>query len=224
MATSEFADISADELREKYEEERLKRLRSEGNEQYVELKQYKDFDADPYTPLQPRDPMTIETEVLIVGAGWGGMTTAAFLRKNGVDDFRIIDKAGDFGGTWYWNRYPGCMCDVESYTYLPPLEETGYMPTEKYASASEIFGYCQLLGRHFGLAPLPRIVHRLGLDSIDGGPTPRQPQQQRTHQRQRARERAPRGREELGRERGHGPRPRLSGPRALRKREPGHGR
>ena len=96
MATSEFADISADELREKYEEERLKRLRSEGNEQYVELKQYKDFDADPYTPLQPRDPMTIETEVLIVGAGWGGMTTAAFLRKNGVDDFRIIDKAGDF--------------------------------------------------------------------------------------------------------------------------------
>ncbi|MCB0995436.1 MAG: NAD(P)/FAD-dependent oxidoreductase, partial [Acidimicrobiales bacterium] len=151
MATSEFADISADELREKYEEERLKRLRSEGNEQYVELKQYKDFDADPYTPLQPRDPMTIETEVLIVGAGWGGMTTAAFLRKNGVDDFRIIDKAGDFGGTWYWNRYPGCMCDVESYTYLPLLEETGYMPKRKYAHASEIFEYAQMLGRKYDM-------------------------------------------------------------------------
>ena len=65
----------------------------------------------------------------------------------------MVDRAGDFGGTWYWNRYPGCMCDVESYTYLPLLEETGYMPTEKYASAVEIFSYAQLVGRHYDLYP-----------------------------------------------------------------------
>ena len=143
-------------VHEKYEQERQKRLRAEGNAQYVALndaglKQVKDYDADPFTPFTPRDPMTVTTDVVIVGAGWGGMTTAAFLTKRGITDFRIIDKAGDFGGTWYWNRYPGCMCDVESYTYLPLLEETGYMPKHKYAYASEIFGYAQLLGRHFDM-------------------------------------------------------------------------
>jgi cyclohexanone monooxygenase len=143
--------LSPEELREKYERERMKRVRAEGNEQYVPLKTYKDFDADPYTPLIERDPLDVTTDVVVVGAGWGGMTTAAFLRQNGIDDFRIIDKAGDFGGTWYWNRYPGCMCDVESYCYLPLLEETGYIPTKKYAHASEIFAYAQLLGRKYNM-------------------------------------------------------------------------
>jgi cation diffusion facilitator CzcD-associated flavoprotein CzcO len=143
-------------VHEKYEQERQKRLRSDGNAQYIalnddDLNAVKDYDADPFTPLVPRDPMTVTTDVVIVGAGWGGMTTAAFLTKRGVKDFRIIDKAGDFGGTWYWNRYPGCMCDVESYTYLPLLEDTGYMPRHKYSHASEIFAYAQLLGRHFDL-------------------------------------------------------------------------
>jgi cyclohexanone monooxygenase len=151
MTDIDVSSVPAEELRKKYEEERLKRVRAEGNAQYVELKQYKDFDADPYTPLIPREPLDIETDALIVGAGWGGMTAAAYLRKNGVDDFRIIDKAGDFGGTWYWNRYPGCMCDVESYCYLPLLEETGFMPTKKYAHASEIFEYAQLLGRKYDM-------------------------------------------------------------------------
>ena len=82
-----------------------------------------------------------------------GMSTAAYLTKQGVTYYRIIDKAGDFGGTWYWNRYPGCMCDVESYTYLPLLEEVGYMPTKKYAHAQEIFEYAQMLGRHFDMYP-----------------------------------------------------------------------
>ncbi|MBJ7426778.1 MAG: NAD(P)/FAD-dependent oxidoreductase, partial [Ilumatobacteraceae bacterium] len=68
-----------------------------------------------------------------------------------ITNFRIVEKGGDFGGTWYWNRYPNAACDVESYVYLPLLEETGYMPTEKYAKAPEIFAYCQLLGRTFDL-------------------------------------------------------------------------
>jgi len=79
------------------------------------------------------------------------MIEAANLTKAGVTNFRIVEKAGDFGGTWYWNRYPNAACDVESYVYLPLLEDTGYMPTEKYAKAPEIFAYCQLLGRTFDL-------------------------------------------------------------------------
>ena len=151
-ATPEF-DPAA--LREKYRLERDKRLRNDGNAQFKELKGVlADFDKDPYVePGFTRAPVVEETDVVITGAGFGGMMTAAHLFKNGVHNYRIIDKAGDFGGTWYWNRYPGCMCDVESYCYLPLLEETGYMPTRKYAHASEIFEYCQLLGRTFEMYP-----------------------------------------------------------------------
>ena len=149
------SSLSIEELREKYRIEKEKRLRPDGLAQYAEIKgDFEEFDRDLYVePGFTRDPIVEETEVLIVGGGFAGMLTAVTLGKQGIRDFRIVEKAGDFGGTWYWNRYPGCMCDVESYTYLPLLDETGYMPTEKYASAPEIFGYCQLLGRHFDLYP-----------------------------------------------------------------------
>ena len=145
--------FSADELREKYRIEREKRLRPEGNAQYRDFSGvYKDFDRDPYVePGFTRDPLAEEVDVVIVGGGFGGMLAAANLHRSGVDSFRIIEKGGDFGGTWYWNRYPGAACDVESYIYLPMLEQTGYMPTEKYAKAPEIFAYCQLFGRTFNL-------------------------------------------------------------------------
>ena len=149
-------DRSLEELRERYRIEREKRLRTDGIGQYEELKgDYEEFDRDTFAdPDFTRDPVTESVEVVIVGGGFAGMLTAISLGKLGIRDVRIVEKAGDFGGTWYWNRYPGCMCDVESYTYLPMLEETGYMPTEKYASAPEIFAYCQLLGRTFDLYPL----------------------------------------------------------------------
>ena len=147
--------LTIEELREKYRIEKDKRLRPEGVAQYQELRgDFQDLDADPYVASGfSRDPVVEDTHVVIVGGGFAGMLTAIQLAQRGVRDFRLVEKAGDFGGTWYWNRYPGCMCDVESYTYLPLLEETGYMPTERYASAPEIFGYCQLLGRHFELYP-----------------------------------------------------------------------
>ncbi|MGI9576632.1 MAG: flavin-containing monooxygenase [Microthrixaceae bacterium] len=155
---TEHGDTTADELaeaRRRYERERDKRLRTDGLAQYSDFSgDYADFDRDPYVePGFSRDPLSEETTAVIVGGGFAGMLTAIDLTRRGIRDFRIVEKAGDFGGTWYWNRYPGCMCDVESYTYLPLLEETGYMPTEKYASATEIFGYCQLLGRRFDLYP-----------------------------------------------------------------------
>lgn len=149
-------DDPIEQVRERYRKEREKRLRSDGLGQYQELKgDFADFDKDPFAePGFTRDPIVEEVEVVIVGGGFAGMLTAINLGRHGIRDVRIVEKASDFGGTWYWNRYPGCMCDVESYTYLPLLEETGYMPTEKYASAHEIFGYCQLMGRHFDLYPL----------------------------------------------------------------------
>ena len=151
-------DATVDPLeaaRERYQQERAKRLRSDGMDQFQELRgDLAEFDRDPFAdPDLRRDPVERDVDVVIVGAGFAGMLTAARLLDRGVDDFLIIDKAGDFGGTWYWNRYPGCMCDVESYTYLPLLEETGYMPTMKYAGAAEIFAYSQLVGEHFGLYP-----------------------------------------------------------------------
>jgi cation diffusion facilitator CzcD-associated flavoprotein CzcO len=143
--------LTPDELAARYEQERRKRL-SEGVRTYRSIGDLNEaFDADPFAEPLERDPLVEETDVVIVGTGWAGMTTAAYLTKQGVTSYRMIDKAGDFGGTWYWNRYPGCMCDVESYTYLPLLEDVGYMPTKKYAHAQEIFEYAQLLGRHFDM-------------------------------------------------------------------------
>ena len=75
----------------------------------------------------------------------------ARLKERGVTNFRIIEAGGDFGGTWYWNRYPGAQCDIESYCYLPLLEETGYMPKEKYSFAPEIYEHTQRVGEYFGL-------------------------------------------------------------------------
>jgi len=144
---------SIDALRERYQAERDKRIRPDGMAQWKELKgEYEEFDRDPFAdPNFTRDPIAEEVTVVIVGGGFAGMLTAIDLAKHGITNVRIVEKAGDFGGTWYWNRYPGCMCDVESFVYLPLLEETGYMPTEHYASATEIFQYCQLLGRTFDL-------------------------------------------------------------------------
>ncbi|UQA56877.1 flavin-containing monooxygenase [Polyangium aurulentum] len=140
-------------LKEKYRIEREKRLRPDGNAQYVDLSGvFADFDKDPYVePGFTRAALTEQIDVLIVGGGFGGMLAAVRLRQAGVHSFRLIEKGGDFGGTWYWNRYPGAACDVESYIYMPLLEETGYIPTEKYAKAPEIFAHCQRIGRQFDL-------------------------------------------------------------------------
>jgi len=144
---------SVEELRERYRQEQQKRIRPDGMAQYRELGD--ELDRDPFVePGFTRDPVVEETTVVIVGGGFAGMLTAIDLGKHGIHDVRIVEKAGDFGGTWYWNRYPGCMCDVESYVYLPLLEETGYMPTEHYTSATEIFEYSKLLARTFDLYPL----------------------------------------------------------------------
>ena len=143
--------LDKEALRRKYAEERDKRLRPDGNDQYLrltgELAHYRD---DPHTPWTERAPRTDHRTVVCVGGGFAGLVVGARLREAGVD-VRIIEKGGDFGGTWYWNRYPGAQCDTASMVYMPLLEETGHMPTEKYVHGPEILTHCQRIGRQFGL-------------------------------------------------------------------------
>jgi cyclohexanone monooxygenase len=145
-------DFDPDALRRKYRDERDKRLRVDGNDQYVEVTgAFARYVEDPYVEPITREPLTDEVDVVVVGGGFGGLLVGARLREAGVEDIRIIEKGGDFGGTWYWNRYPGAMCDVESYIYLPLLEEIGYLPREKYSHAPEILDHSAAIGKHYDL-------------------------------------------------------------------------
>lgn len=142
-----------DALKKKYLAERDKRLRSDGNEQYRNIEgKFAHYLDDPYVePGFTRAPLSDEVEVVVIGGGFGGLLAGARLREAGVQDLRLIEKGGDFGGTWYWNRYPGAACDIESYIYLPLLEEVGYIPVEKYTRAPEILEHSRAIARKFDL-------------------------------------------------------------------------
>ena len=140
--------FDADSMRDKYRRERDKRMRADGNDQYIEVTGgFAHFLDDPHVqPGYKREPVFDEVDVLLIGGGFGGLQAGARLREAGVEDICIIEKGGDFGGTWYWNRYPGAQCDVESYVYLPLLEELDYIPTQKYSQAPEILAHSQAIG------------------------------------------------------------------------------
>jgi cyclohexanone monooxygenase len=142
-------------LHAKYLAERDRRINKSHNDQYIPASgRWKDiYEVDPYTPVAPRDPITGETDVVILGAGYCGMMVATQLKKAGITDFYNIDHGGNFGGTWYWNRYPGIQCDNDSLVYMPLLEETGYMPSKKFADGYEIHDHCQKIADTFGLRP-----------------------------------------------------------------------
>jgi len=152
---ADTGDIDAAEvarLREKYRAERDKRLRQDGNDQYINISDFADYLDDPYVePGFTRAPLTDETDVIVIGGGFGGLLAGARLREAGVKDIRLIEKGGDFGGTWYWNRYPGAACDIESYVYLPLLEEVGYIPKEKYTRAPEILAHSRAIAEKYDL-------------------------------------------------------------------------
>lgn len=144
--------IDREPIHTRYRAEREKRLRADGNEQYIEVTdQFARYVDDPYVERVEREPLDDEVTFAFVGGGFAGLVAGAALSAAGIADVRIIEKGGDFGGTWYWNRYPGAQCDTAAFVYLPLLEETGHMPTEKYTHAPEILEHCQRIGRHFGL-------------------------------------------------------------------------
>ncbi|MDQ2804005.1 MAG: NAD(P)/FAD-dependent oxidoreductase [Pseudomonadota bacterium] len=149
--TSTPLDIAA--LRERYAQERDKRVaRTSGERQYRDVEQgFAHMLDDPYGAAPDRPPVSDEVDVFIVGGGFGGLLTAARLREANIARIRIADAGSDFGGTWYWNRYPGAACDIESYIYLPLLEETGYMPVERYSKAAEIRAHCRRIAERYDL-------------------------------------------------------------------------
>ena len=142
-----------DELRERYRVERDKRLRPDGSEQYQEMTgDFTHYVDDPHIGKKiEREPLTDEMDVIVIGGGFGGLITGARLKESGIERVRIIEKGGDFGGTWYWNRYPGAACDVESYIYLPLCEELGFVPKEKYTHAPEILEHSHNIGEKYDL-------------------------------------------------------------------------
>ena len=161
-ATTDFDQIRAalvadlrmdpEEYREIYRRERDKRVKVEGLAQYQGAENiFEGYADDPFTELVERDPIEEHVEALIIGGGFGGLLAGARLRDQGCTDIRILDEGGDFGGAWYWNRYPGAMCDVESYIYLPLLEEVGYVPILKYAKGPEIRAHAKRIGEHYRL-------------------------------------------------------------------------
>ena len=151
--TATPGDIDITALREKYRVEREKRLRAEGSKQYLQTgERYAEFgEVDPHTPYVERDCIDVDIDVAVLGGGFAGLLAGAALKKAGVEDVHIIEMGGDFGGVWYWNRYPGIQCDNESYCYIPLLEELDFMPSKKFADGAEIFAHCQNIGKHFGL-------------------------------------------------------------------------
>ena len=152
-ATDDQLGFDPDVLRTKYRTERDKRLRGDGNEQYQEVTgDFSRYVDDPYVDQGfSREPLQDEVECIVVGGGFGGLLTGARLTEAGLKRVRIIEKGGDFGGTWYWNRYPGAACDVESYVYLPLCEELNFVPKEKYTHAPEILAHSRAIGEKFNL-------------------------------------------------------------------------
>lgn len=149
---SQLTDDERQALRGRYRAERDKRLRVDGNNQYLEATgRYANLLDDPYTPVVSRAPLHTDVQVLVIGAGFGGLVIGARLKQAGISDVRLIDKAGDVGGVWYWNRYPGAMCDTAAMVYLPLLEETGTVPSAKYVAAPEIQAHAQRIADKFDL-------------------------------------------------------------------------
>ena len=144
--------IDHEALRQRYRAERDKRLRPDGNEQYLQpTGRFAGFLDDPYVERVEREPLFDEVTVALIGGGFAGLVTGARLKQAGIDDVRIIEGGGDVGGAWYWNRYPGAMCDTAAMIYLPLLDDTGYMPTQKYTLAGEIFGHARRIATQFDL-------------------------------------------------------------------------
>src|SRR6185437_14830682 len=148
-----------DEIKQKFAEARDLRLsyRPDGRAQYTsELTgQLAKYEIDPYVQAsEPREPISDTVECLFIGGGFSALLTAARLRERGVESIRIVERGGDVGGTWYWNRYPGAACDVPTYDYLPLLDEMKVMPSRLYAKGPEIFAHCQAIARRYDLYDL----------------------------------------------------------------------
>ncbi|KAF5601190.1 cyclohexanone 1 2-monooxygenase [Fusarium pseudocircinatum] len=160
------------EVKQRYKQEHDKRLRSDGLSQFTDLysvPKFQNFKQDPWADQSTYDKLARAADgdscdFAIVGTGIGALLFAARLIQAGVraENLRFIDTAAGWGGTWYWNRYPGLMCDVESYIYMPLLEETGYIPKNKYSTGKEIREHLERVAAKYGLTD--RVWFRTRMD------------------------------------------------------------
>jgi cyclohexanone monooxygenase len=104
-------------------------------------------------PVAERDSIVREVDVVVVGAGFGGLYQAHKVRGLGLT-MQGFEKGGDVGGTWYWNRYPGARCDIPSlfyaYTWSPEVQQE-WRWTEKYAAQPEILAYARHVAERYDL-------------------------------------------------------------------------
>ncbi|KAF4851203.1 FAD-binding monooxygenase ausC [Colletotrichum siamense] len=153
-----------DAIASKYEAEREKRFNAisaggGGRLKFRSTALMNNLDQDPwadYDNLAKQTPPLrdgSEIRFLILGAGHNGILFACHLIAAGfkASEIVIVDGAGGFGGTWYWNRYPGLTCDVEGYCYLPLLEETGFVPKHRYSKGEEIRQNVEGIAEKFGI-------------------------------------------------------------------------
>jgi cation diffusion facilitator CzcD-associated flavoprotein CzcO len=110
----------------------------------------------------PGVPVPAETDVLIVGAGFGGLGMAIRLKQSGRHDFAVVERASDVGGTWHANTYPGCQCDIPSNLYSFSFARKSDWTTA-YPLREEIVGYLRDCAHRFGV--LSHI--RLGCEMLD---------------------------------------------------------
>ena len=112
-------------------------------------------------------------EVVIIGSGFSGLTCAHYLREEGIENICILEKNKSLGGVWSHGgvgSYPGAACDVQSYTYLPFLDETGFIPSKRYVSQTEIADYAELLVDHFDIRKHINFLQKVvGVEYVDFG-------------------------------------------------------
>jgi cyclohexanone monooxygenase len=124
-------------------------------------------------PPVPENSREQAFDVVVVGAGFAGMYMLHRLRKLGFSA-RVYEQGSDVGGTWYWNRYPGARCDVESMQYSYSFSEELQQEwnwSERYAPQPEILKYAQHVADRFGLRPdivFNTRVERAEFDEGDG--------------------------------------------------------
>ena len=150
-AAEQGNDLAA--IRATYARARAKRLTPSRGviHDIVHDNRFASYLEDPFTAVVDREPVVDDVDVVIVGAGMSGIVLGAKLQESGLRRVRLVDRAGGVGGTWYWNRYPGLMCDIESYIYMPMLEEMNYVPTSRYASGAEIRRHLESIAVKYGL-------------------------------------------------------------------------
>ncbi|OQU98804.1 hypothetical protein CLAIMM_04533 [Cladophialophora immunda] len=164
----------------KYDIEREKRLRPEGLDQYVDIYETNELEhgaEDPWINSN-KVPNSLDVydghrcKAVVIGAGFGALIFAVRLIEIAgfrPEDLILVDNAGGFGGTWYWNRYPNLMCDVESACYMPLLEETGYIPKHRYSYGPELREYAELVAAKWRLQDRAIFAARVTETKWDDG-------------------------------------------------------